>query len=76
MVVRRTAALLKDDHQLDHRHRVIHIVQDVQPNLRGNLPRRPQEVGDLLITTNLVQCELIQPDQMDRPIFNDLGRID
>jgi hypothetical protein len=75
-VVRRTADLLMDDHQLDHRHRVIHIVQDVQTNLRRNLPRQLQGVGVLLINTNLVQHKPIQSDQTNRPNLNDQGRID
>jgi hypothetical protein len=75
-VDRRTADLLMDDHQLDHRHRVIHIVQDVQTNLRRNLPRHLQGVGVLLINTNLVQHEPIQSDQMNHPNLNNQGRID
>jgi hypothetical protein len=63
-VVRRTTDLLTDDHYLDHRHRVIHIVRDVQANLRGNLPRHLQEVGDLLLNTNLGHHEPISPDQI------------
>jgi hypothetical protein len=53
------------------RHRTLHIVPAAQPNIRGNLPRHLQVIGNILLNTNLGYRKPNPPDQIQHPILND-----